>query len=288
MDLLDIEYRCFDQYYDSKEAFEEVYESIAREIIDLARDNDIVYAVPGHPRVAESTVGLIEKYALEEGIYIEIIPSMSFIDAMYNYLGFDPADGFRLLDAFTMDKVNLNDQANIIVTQVYDRYIASNVKLALMEYYQDDQEVWIVSGAGVKGLERKTRLALYDLTSVYIPKSDARSDQGGRYKSLEDIIKGLEDDELEESLRMLDEKLLKAGLELSKTTKDFYGDILNRMVGICKKAEEDLDLDFDLMLEDLSNLIYALVLISKLGSKDGYFDLDELANMAYFSYFNHE
>jgi tetrapyrrole methylase len=87
---------------------------------------------------------------------------------------------------------------------------------------------------------------------------------------------------------MLDEKLLKAGLELSKTTKDFYGDILNRMVGICKKAEEDLDLDFDLMLEDLSNLIYALVLISKLGSKDGYFDLDELANMAYFSYFNHE
>ena len=298
VDLLDIEYRSFDQYYDSKEAFEEVYESIAREIIDLARDNDIVYAVPGHPRVAESTVGLIEKYALEEGIDIEIIPSMSFIDAMYNYLGFDPAEGFRLLDAFTMDKVNLNDQANIIVTQVYDRYIASNVKLALMEYYQDDQEVWIVSGAGVKGLERKTRLALYDLdsqdnefdhlTSVYIPKSDARSDQGRRYKSLEDIIKGLEEDKLEESLRMLDEKLLKAGLELSKTTKDFYGDILNRMVGICKKAEEDLDLDFDLMLEDLSNLIYALVLISKLGSKDGYFDLDELANMAYFSYFNHE
>jgi len=248
--------------------------------------------------VAESTVGLIEKYALEEGIDIEIIPSMSFIDAMYNYLGFDPAEGFRLLDAFTMDKVNLNDQANIIVTQVYDRYIASNVKLALMEYYQDDQEVWIVSGAGVKGLERKTRLALYDLdsqdnefdhlTSLYIPKSDARSDQGRRYKSLEDIIKGLEEDELEESLRMLDEKLLKAGLELSKTTKDFYGDILNRMVGICKKAEEDLDFDFDLMLEDLSNLIYALALISKLGSKDGYFDLDELANMAYFSYFNHE
>ncbi len=42
------------------------------------------------------------------------------------------------------------------------------------------------------------------------------------------------------------------------------------------------------MLEDLSNLIYALALISKLGSEDGYFDLDELVNMAYFSHFNHE
>lgn len=298
VDLLDIGYRSFDQYYDSKEDFEQVYESIARELINLARDTDIVYAVPGHPRVAESTVGLVERYAQEEGIGIEIIPSMSFIDAMYNYLGFDPADGFRLLDAFTIDKVNLDDRANIIVTQVYDRYIASNVKLVLMDYYQDDQEVWIVSGAGVKGLERKTRLALYDLdsqtndfdhlTSVYIPRSDGRPDQGRRYRSLEDIMRSLEGQDLKDGLERLEVKLLKAGFELDKDMKDSYEVILNRMLAVCQKAKKDLDSDFELMLEDLSDLLYALALMAKEGSREGYFDLDELSDMAYFSYFEAE
>lgn len=291
VDLLDIEYRSFDDYYDSRDDFEQVYESIAREIIDLARMNDIVYAVPGHPRVAESTVGLIEKYALEEGVDIEVIPSMSFIDAMYNYLGFDPAEGFRLLDAFTIDKCDLDERANVIVTQVYDRYIASNVKLTLMDYYKDEQELWLVSGAGVKGLERKKKLALHELdsqlnefdhlTSLYIPRSDGSPGQGKKYRSIGDLIKELEGHTYIESLNMLDKKQSISSLGSDRETRDPYEHILDKMIEICKKARIDLDLDFDFMLEDLSELVYSLAILSSQGSKEGYFDLDEISDMVY-------
>ena len=37
----------------------------------------------------------------------------------------------------------------MIIAQVYDAFIASDVKLTLMEKYPDDYEVMIVTGAGV-------------------------------------------------------------------------------------------------------------------------------------------
>lgn len=37
----------------------------------------------------------------------------------------------------------------LVVTQVYNHYVASEVKLALMEYYPDDYEVVVVKDLGV-------------------------------------------------------------------------------------------------------------------------------------------
>ena len=132
VEKLDIEYKSFDSYYEEYENFEQVYSKIANEIVNLGEKEDIIYAVPGHPRVAESTVPLIEEIALKKGIEVEIIASMSFIDAMYNYLAFDPSEGFRLLDAFNIRKRDLDCEANIIITKVYDRFIASNTKIKLI------------------------------------------------------------------------------------------------------------------------------------------------------------
>src|SRR3712207_3480093 len=153
VEVLGIDYESFDSYYEDGYKFEEVYDKIARSVVDTGKKEDIVYAVPGHPRVAETSVGMVESYAKKEGVDVEVIASMSFIDAMYNYLEFDPSEGFRLLDAFSVKRRDLSVDSNIIITQVYDRYIASNIKLVLMEYYQDKQPVWIV------GRDRKsTRL----------------------------------------------------------------------------------------------------------------------------------
>ncbi len=51
----------------------------------------------------------------------------------------------------------------MIITQVYDKFIASNVKLKLMEHYDYNQEVCIVNGAGVKDLESKKFIKLCEL-----------------------------------------------------------------------------------------------------------------------------
>ena len=59
-----------------KKNFEDVYYKISKHIVELAKEGDLVYAVPGHPRVAEKTVGIIESMAKENNIEVETIASM--------------------------------------------------------------------------------------------------------------------------------------------------------------------------------------------------------------------
>jgi hypothetical protein len=73
-------------------------------------------------------------------------------------------------------------QAGVLVAQVYNRALASEVKLTLMEQFPDDHPVTVVYSAGVRGQERQRRIPLYDLdrlddldhlTSVYAPPLEA-------------------------------------------------------------------------------------------------------------------
>ena len=52
-------YVSYDDVYESYDGFEEVYEHISNDLIDKASVEEVVYAVPGHPLVAERTVQLL-------------------------------------------------------------------------------------------------------------------------------------------------------------------------------------------------------------------------------------
>lgn len=267
---LNIEYENFDSYYNNCENFEEVYQSIAEKIIKLGSKSDIIYAVPGHPRVAESTVTLIEKYAYEKNIKINIIASMSFVDAIYSYLGFDPSEGFRLLDAFSISKKDLDFNSNIIITQVYDRYIASNVKIKLMDYYNDEQEIWLVRSAGIKNQEYKKKLKLCELdraenefdhlTSLYIPKTSEK-----RFQDIFDLI------EVTKTLRG------KNGCPWDKrqTHRSLTKYLIEESYELIDSIEKD---DIEGMIEELGDLLYHIVLHSQIGIEEGFFDFDEVCD----------
>lgn len=267
VEKLDIEYKSFDSYYEEYENFEQVYSKIANEIVNLGEKEDIIYAVPGHPRVAESTVPLIEEIALKKGIEVEIIASMSFIDAMYNYLAFDPSEGFRLLDAFNIRKRDLDCEANIIITQVYDRFIASNTKIKLMEYYNDEQEIYIVKSAGIKDLEYKKKIKLCDLdraenefdhlTSLFIAKSGKK-----RFRSIEDL-----------------EELVFDGKEgESKSYEELANQMKDTVLRLSSSIQED---DIDSMIEKLGSIVLQVIEFSKAGLEEGYFDFDEICDAAF-------
>ncbi|GAA3317946.1 hypothetical protein GCM10020331_018740 [Ectobacillus funiculus] len=58
-----IAYTSFDDIYEAHDSFEQVYETIAETLLTKAKEQEIIYAVPGHPLVAERTVQLL----LEKG-----------------------------------------------------------------------------------------------------------------------------------------------------------------------------------------------------------------------------
>lgn len=263
-----IKYTSLDHFYEKEENFEDVYTKISEFIIETSKEGDLVYAVPGHPRVAEKSVGIIESMAREKGIEVEIIASMSFVDAMFNYLAVDPADGFKLIDAFEIQNSYIDTNTAMIITQIYDSFIASNIKLQLMEYYDYDQEVCIVSGAGVKNLESKKYVPLFELdrmenkfdylTSLYIPKSSKKV-----YNTVNDLY------QIMETLRG------PGGCDWDKkqTHESLKKYVIEEAYELCQAIDND---DIDEMIEELGDILLQVIFHCQIGQEEGLFDLKEV------------
>src|SRR4051794_34313182 len=58
-----VSFQSFDYLYEAKSSFPEVYDAIAEVLMDtvIHIGHEIVYAVPGHPMVAESTIQLLRE-----------------------------------------------------------------------------------------------------------------------------------------------------------------------------------------------------------------------------------
>jgi tetrapyrrole methylase family protein / MazG family protein len=99
-----LELRPFDTLYESAGEFGEVYQRIAHDLVARAEGGeDIFYAVPGHPLVAEATTRHLLALGHARGIHTHIIAGLSFVEPTCELLGLDPlADGLQLLDALDL------------------------------------------------------------------------------------------------------------------------------------------------------------------------------------------
>ncbi len=170
----------FDEYYQKINDFDQVYEKIVESIISLALDgNSITYAVPGHPFVAESTTPRIFEEAGKTGIPIRIFEAVSFLEPTFTALGIDPFTSITLMDAFDVGNANFPQfppNRPVLISQIYSRMIAAEVKQTLLEVYQDEHPVKLVHSAGTKQqnvediplyeMDRSKQIGI--LTSLYI------------------------------------------------------------------------------------------------------------------------
>lgn len=173
-----ISFTSYDDLYEQAEDFAGLYPQIATAVIEQAKQNqDIIYAVPGSPLVAEKTVELICTQAAAAGISVTVVPAMSFLEILYTRLGVDPINGVTILDAADLSQLPPELATSLIITQVYSRQVASDAKLALMDYYGDEYPVTVVRHLGLPE-EQITPVKLFELdrldgidhlTSVYVP-----------------------------------------------------------------------------------------------------------------------
>lgn len=263
LDRKGIKYETFDGIYDTLPTFGEVYQKIAATVIESARVCDTVYAVPGNPLVAEDSVRMILSIAGGKGIGVRILPAVSFIDAMINSLSIDPIDGLKVLDGLQLDRQRIDTGAHNIITQVYNRRVASDVKLHLMKYYRDDAEVVLVRAAGVEGLERIERMPLYEidrsetidhLTSLYIPPS-ARS----KY-DFEDLVGVM--------------KKLRGEGGCPWDRKQTHGSLKQYLLEECYEVMEAIDQGSpEKLVEELGDVLLQVVFHAELSSENDQFDI---------------
>ncbi|MCJ8174190.1 nucleoside triphosphate pyrophosphohydrolase [Clostridium botulinum] len=264
---LGITYETFDGEYEVGESFDDVYNSIAKSLIEASKNySDTIYAVPGHPLVAEKSVDILIKLCRQNDIKFKILPAVSFVDALMESLLLDPVEGLKIIDAFDIKKQTMDKRIGTIITQVYDKFIASEVKLNLMNYYKDDTEIFFVRAAGIEGLEEIRKIPLYELdrqhnidhlTSVYIPKVPNNNYD---FMDLLDIMDKLRGEDgcpwdREQTHVSLKKYLIEESYEVIEA-------IDNK--------------DVDMLIEELGDVLLQVVFHSQIGKEDGFFEIKDV------------
>ncbi|MDP9729755.1 nucleoside triphosphate pyrophosphohydrolase [Alicyclobacillus tolerans] len=193
-----ISFTTFDHLYEQHGDFETLYEQMAEELLRLATQHKkVIYAVPGHPRVAEQSVELLLKKATACGVDVHVGAGQSFLDPLCTAIGLDPIAGLLLLDGTQLHITELQPGVHTLIAQVYSPAVASDVKLTLMEVYPDEHEVTVLSAVGVAGEESVTSVPLYELdrlteihhlTTVYVPPVQNLSEKARHPLYLADIV----------------------------------------------------------------------------------------------------
>ena len=186
----------FDDYYERYPSFDDVYAHIIDQVLELGkRPEGVVYGVPGHPYVAEATCPEIARRAREEGIHVQVVEGLSFIEPTLTALGLDPLPHLAIIDALELADDHVPPfppDAPALIAQIYSREVANEVKLTLMEAYPDEHPVRLVHGAGTSqqlvediplhAIDQSSSIGL--LTSLYLPPLE----KGTSFEAFQEII----------------------------------------------------------------------------------------------------
>jgi len=258
----------FDYLYEELDSFENVYASIVERIIELGKQKGgIIYAVPGHPFVAEATCTEIVSHARIAGLKVQIVEGLSFIEPTLSLLEVDPLPQLTLVDALELGMAHMPSfppSSPALVAQIYSREIASNVKLTLSSLYPDQHPVKLVHSAGMKEaiveslhlyeIDRSPHIDL--LTSLYIPPlGDATS-----FEEFQDVIA---------RLRAPDG----CAWDREQTHQSLRADLLEEAYEVLTAIDDDDPLA---MREEFGDLLLLIVMHSQIASEYGEFTMSDV------------
>lgn len=262
-----LNYESFDAIYEKHEQFEAVYEEICQTLLNKEEDK-ILYGVPGHPLVAEKTVQLLLEKGPELGVEIEIKGGQSFLDDLFVSLHIDPIEGFQLLDATELKTEEIRLRQHMIIGQVYDKFVASDVKLTFMELLPYDYDVFIVTAAGSKDesirkvplVELDREMELNNLTSVYIPPVTDEAILYKDFAKLREIIATLRGPN-------------GCPWDKKQTHQSLKKYLIEEAYEVIEAIEER---DYDHLIEELGDVLLQVLLHAQIGEDDGYFKIEDV------------
>ena len=176
-----LQIHSFDEVYEKGESFSHVYAHIVEQVLELGRrPQGVVYAVPGHPFIAEATCPEIARRAAAAGMPVRIVEGLSFLEPTFTALNIDPLPHTAIVDALQLADALVPPfppDAPVIIAQIHAASVASDVKLTLMEAYPDEHPVRLVHAAGssqqivedlpLYAIDRSPHIGL--LTTLYLP-----------------------------------------------------------------------------------------------------------------------
>lgn len=259
-----VSFQSFDHVYEKNDQFEDVYSKIVAHLLEQATNKSIIYAVPGHPMLAEKTVQLLLE---QQNITVKILGGQSYLDDLFTSLKIDPIDGFQFIDATSFDRGQLDYRHHLVFCQVYDAFIASNVKLALLEDLTPDYLIKVVEAAGsdaetittIRLEELDHHLEVGNLTSVYIPPAppEMLNHTFHRLREVISTLRGPGGCPWDQA-------------QTHETLREFAIEEVYELIEAIDNQDDEG------IIEELGDILLHVMLHSQIGEDDGYFTVDDV------------
>lgn len=258
----------FDDLYETATQFADVYAQIAATILATAQqDGMVVYAVPGHPAIGESTVTHIRQLAQAANIPVRLIAGISFLEPALSALQIDGLDGLQLFDGMELaDQLTLpiNPDVPALLAQVYNRFLANHLKLALMTIYSPEHPIALVHAAGTPQ-EQVEWLPLYQidwseqidhLTTLYLPPTPSPSS----LNSLAQTVAVLRSPQ-------------GCPWDQEQTAQSLRPDLVEEMAELLEALDSN---NQELLCEELGDLLFHIVMQTQIASEEEFFTLNQV------------
>jgi tetrapyrrole methylase family protein / MazG family protein len=273
----DLRCESFDIFYEESDDWATLYQRMAQQICELGEQQPLLYAVPGHPLMAEASVQLILQTARARGLSTRIVSGLSFLEPVCEALQLDPfMAGMQLIDATELAALSPDEIAGkiiptmpLLIAQVYNRRLASAVKLALGECYPDEWPVRLVRAAGNDGDEQVSEMPLYELD-----RNNFANHLSTLYVPPVEVMTALR---LPETLRYITYRLRRepdgCPWDRQQTHQTLTRFVLEETYEVVEALEEN---NMEKLAEELGDLLLQVYLHSEIGRQEGDFNIGDV------------
>jgi tetrapyrrole methylase family protein/MazG family protein len=263
-----LQVHSFDDLYEQLEDYEQVYAAIVERVLELGRRPEgVLYAVPGHPFVAESTSPEIARRAREQGLAVRVVEGLSFIEPTLTALGADLLPRSSVMDALELAVLHhplFPPDAPALIAQLHSAELAAEVKITLMAVYPNEHPVRLVHAAGTPDAEVE-ELPLYQidrsikigpLTSLYLLALGPQTS----FEAFQELIAHLRAPE-------------GCPWDRQQTHQSLRPNLLEEAYEVLNALDEG---DADTMREEFGDLLLQVVLHAQIAAEDGEFTMAEV------------
>jgi tetrapyrrole methylase family protein / MazG family protein len=258
----------FDHLYEAGDTFDTVYAAIVESLVAAAGEaGDVLYAVPGNPRVLERSVELL---VADDRVDVGVLPGMSFLDLAWVRLGIDPVEaGVRLVDGHRFAVEAAGERGPLLVAHCHNRRVLSDIKLAVDG--DGDDRVLVLQRLGLPD-ESVSEVRWSDLdrdvepdhlTSLYIPVVSAPVAQElVRFAELVRTLRAECPWDQQQTHRSLTRHLLEETYEVLEAIE---------------AMDPDTGEGYEHLEEELGDLLFQVVFHATLGAEAGQLTLADVA-----------
>src|SRR5712691_5041576 len=282
-EIPDLRIESFDHLYDESSNWDMLYQQIAEEICMLAEQQPVIYAVPGHPLIGEASVQRVLALARARGLSTNIVAGLSFFEPVCTALELDPLEtGTQIVDATTLAALTTDEIAGkiiptlpLLVAQVYNRRIASAVKLALSELYPDEWRVKLVTAALTSTVNTEDRHeAVIEMPLYELDRNNLANHLSTLYVPPMEEMTGLR---LPETLRYITMRLRRepdgCPWDRKQTHQSLTRYVIEETYEVVEALEEN---DMDKLADELGDLLLQVYLHSEIARQEGDFAIGDV------------